>query len=130
MSIGTLMAYTLVSICVLILRYRSIDEKVHIQNQQNKIYTFLFGHSDESFFKRLFMPKEKVTTAAVTHLVNTIVMITIVEIIAICILISKAGMNEIYSIVIVAVLVIHIIISSLIIWRQPQISNITTFKVV
>lgn len=130
MSIGTLMAYTLVSICVLILRYRSTDEKIHIQAQQNKMYTFLFGHSEESFFKRLFLPKDKVTTSAVSHLVNTITMITLIEIVAICVLISKVGLNEIYSIVIVSVLVFHILISSFIIWRQPQVSNITTFKVI
>ena len=124
------MAYTLVSICVLILRYRSADEKIHIQAQQNKMYTFLLGHSEESFFRRLFMPKDKVTTSAVSHLVNTITLITLVEIVAICVLISKVGLNEIYSIAIVSALVFHILVSSFIIWRQPQISNITTFKVI
>ena len=124
------MAYTLVSICVLILRYRSADEKINIQAQQNKMNTFLLGYSEESFFRRLFMPKDKVTTSAVSHLVNTITLITLLEIVAICVLISKVGLNEIYSIAIVSALVFHILVSSFIIWRQPQISNITTFKVI
>lgn len=89
------MAYSVVAICVLILRYRPSDHQIYtgekptndmelsekdFVNSNNhsiltKIYQLFFGHSNESFLKRCFLPTNKPTLAS-SRLVNTVTIIS------------------------------------------------------
>jgi amino acid transporter len=123
LSIGTLMAYTLVSVCVLILRYR-IEEVGEINKVESSE-----GFIDESFLKKWFAPSSKLPTRATAKFVNWLTLVCILDIVAVCCIISKIGLKQWYVILIVSVLAAGFFFCSFVIWLQPQVANITTFKI-
>jgi len=126
MSIGTLMAYTMVSICVLILRYRhendftgdDVREKEQEEEDDNRPLMEKFFHS-----KNLKPNKFS------SRLVNWLTLACIFYIGSLCLLLSRGNLIHWYTIMIVVLLVIMLVSFALLIWRQPQNTNITTFKV-
>ncbi len=72
----------MVSACTLVLRYRpnnsenEFEEMPPEQNYFKTIIAFIFGYSEESLIKRLFMPSSKISNKATSQLVN---IITIIE---------------------------------------------------
>ena len=122
LSIGTLMAYTLVSVCVLILRFR-YEPGASATNEDVDI------ELDETLWEKLFRPLSKIPTANSYKRVNWLTLLCIMCIIAICFTVSKTVLSQWYYILIVTVLSCVLLFAALVIWRQPQVANITTFKV-
>jgi amino acid transporter len=123
LSIGTLMAYTLVSVCVLTLRYRFEEDDLKNKSPGGEVI------EDDSLLKKWFAPSSKLPTRATAKFVNWLTLLCILDIIAISFIVSKIGLKQWYLILIVSVLAAGFFFFSVVIWLQPQVANITTFKV-
>ncbi|XP_029962565.1 cationic amino acid transporter 2-like [Salarias fasciatus] len=117
-SIGTIFAYTLVAVCILILRYK--------ENRG-------FGGIREQFtMKGLFKPPYRATRRTSKN-VRVITVIILFLVIALSALLSEAVENlrrrEVWSIVLVAVLVLVLLLAVITICRQPQNNAKAAFMV-
>jgi amino acid transporter len=123
LSIGTLMAYTLVSVCVLTLRYRFEEDDLTNVSPGGEVI------EDDSLLKKWFAPSNKLPTRTTAKFVNWLTFVCILDIIVICCIISKIGLRHWYVCLIVAVLSVGLIFFTCVIWLQPQVANITSFKI-
>lgn len=120
MSIGTLFAYTLVAICILILRYQEepavISEKADVQSKK----------------WNLFRPPNT-ATAKSSKAVSLLTLLTIVFSIILSVIITKgveAGLiAEWWMILIITVVSVGFLLTIIIIWRQPQNRTKAAFMV-
>jgi amino acid transporter len=115
-SIGTLFAYTLVDICVLILRYRPLDIDLDQSNIQFN-------------FKKIFNPPLN-PTLQTSKLVNRITMFALILVIGIDLMLTflvKKGSN-ILLLASIALLSMLLIMCVVVIFIQPQ-CKLDTFKV-
>lgn len=115
-SIGTLFAYTLVAICVLLLRYRPLG----IDLDQSKI---------QFNFKQIFNPPSS-PTLETSKLVNWITLFAFILIIGIDLMLTfllRVGSN-IVLLVCVALFSILLIVCLVVIFQQPQ-CKVDTFKI-
>ncbi|KAF4081654.1 hypothetical protein AMELA_G00163620 [Ameiurus melas] len=120
MSIGTLFAYTLVAICILILRYRespSLENEISF-NQRSKL----------GFLKPPSNP-----TKETSNTVNICTVFIIVLVVVLTVLLSKAITSllllEVWSLVCVSVILFLMLLCTLLIWRQPQNPTKAAFMV-
>ncbi|XP_026115733.1 cationic amino acid transporter 2 [Carassius auratus] len=119
MSIGTLFAYTLVAICILILRYQpeldEINEKQEVQKKWNP-----------------FCPSKK-ASATSSKVVSVLTIFTIVFAVILSVTITKgvqAGLIEEWWIILIITLVaVAFVLTIIIIWRQPQNGTKAAFMV-
>uniref|UniRef100_A0A7N9AV48 Cationic amino acid transporter 2-like n=1 Tax=Mastacembelus armatus TaxID=205130 RepID=A0A7N9AV48_9TELE len=122
MSIGTLFAYTLVAICILILRYNYFcpSEETHLK--------IIESNTKFGFLKPPSSPNSS-TTQTVTIL--TIFSVTIV--VALCVTLTQAidalSHMEVWSLVLVCILAFMLLLNIFIIWRQPQNPTKASFMV-
>ncbi|TMS17495.1 cationic amino acid transporter 2 [Larimichthys crocea] len=121
MSIGTLFAYTLVAICILILRYQvgqSEDTDKQIIESKSK-------------FAILKPPSSP--TASTSKTVTILTIISVACLVALCVTLTQAldalARVEAWSIVIVCILVLVVVVNTLLIWRQPQNATKASFMV-
>ncbi|XP_051519414.1 cationic amino acid transporter 2 family protein [Myxocyprinus asiaticus] len=120
MSIGTLFAYTLVAICILILRYQSepseISEKQELEKQK---------------WNPFCPPKLSSTTSSKT--VSMLTILTIVFSVILSVIITKgvqAGLiEEWWMILIITLVAVGFVMTVIIIWRQPQNGSKAAFMV-
>ncbi|KAI5100838.1 hypothetical protein C0J45_9824, partial [Silurus meridionalis] len=120
MSIGTLFAYTLVAICILILRYREN------QSEENEIR--FTSKTKFGFLKPSSHPNRETSNT-----VNICTILIIVMVVVLTVLLSKAItsllMLEVWSLVCVSVILFFILLFTLLIWRQPQNPTKAAFMV-
>ncbi|KAF7661493.1 hypothetical protein LDENG_00260110 [Lucifuga dentata] len=120
MSIGTLFAYTLVAICILILRYQvgPSDSDLQLKESNTK-------------FGCLKPPSSP--TSVTSRTVTILALISIVDIVALCVLLTQ-GLNalsrkEAWSLVCVCILAFILVLNIFLIWRHPQNTSKASFMV-
>nr|XP_048719167.1 cationic amino acid transporter 3 isoform X2 [Caretta caretta] len=147
MSIGTLLAYSLVSVCVLILRYQLDQlsspkglEMVELNGNEEEKAIMNPSVSDsqaalqEGFTCRcLFNPRSKTPTSLSGKIVYVSTAALALCITILCLLLAQ-GMDDLLEgsvgwILGCMVLLVLILLSTIIVWRQPQSNTRLTFKV-
>ncbi|KAK2911337.1 hypothetical protein Q8A67_003470 [Cirrhinus molitorella] len=119
MSIGTLFAYTLVAICILILRYQpelaEINEKPDFQKKWNPFRP----------------PKEANATSS--KVVSMLTILTIVFAVILSVALTKGVqadvIDEWWMILIITLVSVAFLLTIIIIWRQPQNATKAAFMV-
>uniref|UniRef100_A0A8C4HHJ1 Cationic amino acid transporter C-terminal domain-containing protein n=1 Tax=Dicentrarchus labrax TaxID=13489 RepID=A0A8C4HHJ1_DICLA len=121
MSIGTLFAYTLVAICILILRYQvgpSEDTDLQIIEVKAK-----FG----------FLKPPSSPTSSTSRTVTILTVFSVACVVALCVTLTQAidalANMEAWSIVIVCILAFIVVLNVFLIWRHPQNATKATFMV-
>ncbi|XP_056626197.1 cationic amino acid transporter 2-like isoform X1 [Triplophysa dalaica] len=111
MSIGTLFSYTLVAICILVLRYQETPSE---ENDLRTPTTSTFW-----FLKPPSSPTKETSNTVTTCTVFIVVLVLILSLV-----LSKAIRSllflEVWSVVSVSVILIIMLLTTLIIWMQPQ----------
>ncbi|CAK6956361.1 cationic amino acid transporter 2-like [Scomber scombrus] len=121
MSIGTLFAYTLVAICILILRYQvgpSEDRDLQIMESNAR-----FG----------FLRPPSSPTPATSRTVTILTIVSVACVVGLCITLTQAldalSRMKAWSLVIVCILAFILLLNVFIIWRHPQNPHKATFMV-
>ncbi|XP_010784090.1 cationic amino acid transporter 2-like [Notothenia coriiceps] len=117
-SIGTIFAYTLVAVCILILRYKEDPG---------------FSHRREPFtVMGLFIPPSRATPRTSKN-VNVITIIILFLVMVLSLLLSEGAFSlrnrELWSVLIVSFLSLMLVLAVAIIWRQPQSISKASFMV-
>ncbi|KAM9849414.1 cationic amino acid transporter 2 [Aulostomus maculatus] len=121
MSIGTLFAYTLVAICILILRYQpgqSEDSDLQIVESNSR-----FG----------FLRPPSTPTSATSRTVTTLVIVSVACVAGLSVTLTQ-GINalsrmEAWSLVLVCILAFILLLNIFLIWRHPQNTTKASFMV-
>ncbi|XP_028315377.1 cationic amino acid transporter 2 [Gouania willdenowi] len=120
MSIGTLFAYTLVAICILILRYQEgSSEDTDLKMRESNSMQSLKAPSSP--------------TSSTSKRVTILTVVTVVCVVGLCITLSQ-GLDalanmEAWSIAVVCILGAIIVINVFLIWRHPQNPTKASFMV-
>uniref|UniRef100_A0AAY4BKJ5 Cationic amino acid transporter C-terminal domain-containing protein n=1 Tax=Denticeps clupeoides TaxID=299321 RepID=A0AAY4BKJ5_9TELE len=118
MSIGTLFAYTLVAICILILRYQE-DPSVVSYEQESKEWSLL---NPRSF-----------PTATSSKAVSILTVLIVVFSVILSVIITQgigAGLIDVWWMILcICITLLLFLVSLVIIWRQPQSSTKAAFMV-
>ncbi|KAM3940722.1 cationic amino acid transporter 2 isoform 1-T2 [Leptodactylus fuscus] len=145
MSIGTLLAYSLVAACVLILRYQpglgyekpkcvpdkemlSASERESMMNESQIIILQEQGFSFHSLMYPPSLPTEQ-SASVVSLLVGVLALVICALSVLTTYSIEAIGNVESWSIALLVVFIILILLIVLVIWRQPQNPHKITFMV-
>ncbi|KAJ4930222.1 hypothetical protein JOQ06_019228 [Pogonophryne albipinna] len=137
MSIGTLLAYTLVAACVLVLRYQPelVYEmaNTHDEGEQSDRISvpsmgILPGMEQSFSFKTLLFPDNTEPSTLSGFSVNICTSIMGTLILAFCILAVQGGFAA-WNIVVISVIFMVCLVLTFIIWRQPESKTKLSFKV-
>ncbi|XP_040903829.1 cationic amino acid transporter 2-like [Toxotes jaculatrix] len=121
MSIGTLFAYTLVAICILILRYQAApSEESDLQiRQSNTKFSFLKPPSSPN--------------SSTARTVTILTVISVACVVALCVTLTQAinalSNLEAWSLVLVCILACILLLMVFLIWRHPQNPSKASFMV-
>ncbi|XP_074134417.1 cationic amino acid transporter 3 [Sminthopsis crassicaudata] len=139
MSIGTLLAYSLVAVCVLILRYQpdelvqpKVDQAVEMQwPQEDKEEPE--SENESLTFRRLLCPSHSTPTQLSGHIVYAAVSILAVVITVLCVVLAHWSeellAGKLTWVTLSALLLVLVFVSTAIIWKQPQSQSHLHFKV-
>ncbi|NXH44127.1 CTR3 protein, partial [Dicaeum eximium] len=147
MSIGTLLAYTLVAVCVLILRYQPRQpnspkamEMLELNGNEEErvimnstIAAASAQHKETLSLALLFNPPGDTPTALSGHIVYVCVAVIAALITVICVVLTLnvAALKDanVGCVVALVLLLVALLILTIIIWRQPQSNARLNFKV-
>ncbi|XP_064525776.1 cationic amino acid transporter 3 [Pseudopipra pipra] len=147
MSIGTLLAYSLVAVCVLILRYQSGQlnspkamEMLELNGNEeervimNPTVTAASAQQKETLScSTLFNPPSDTPTALSGRIVYVCVSVIATVVTGLCVFLtfSVAALKDtdVGCIVVLVLLLVALLIPTIIIWRQPQSNARLNFKV-
>ncbi|XP_076867625.1 cationic amino acid transporter 2 [Brachyhypopomus gauderio] len=115
MSIGTLFAYTLVAICILILRYEANSEELKVKQKWSLL------HPPSS-------PTRK-SSKVVSLLTIFIIVLSVIVSVILTMGMESILAREWWTILILTVALLCMVITVVIIWRQPQSSTKSSFMV-
>lgn len=120
MSIGTLFAYTLVAICILILRYQvGVTEKSDLQIMETSRFSFLKPPSQP--------------TPVTSRRVTMVTVLSVVCVTGLCVMLTKAmdslANGEAWSIAVVSIICLIIVLCIIFIWIHPQNDTKAAFMV-
>ncbi|XP_036976402.1 high affinity cationic amino acid transporter 1 isoform X2 [Acanthopagrus latus] len=140
MSIGTLLAYTLVAACVLVLRYQPEHPSVayHMANTQEEVELsdgisapsmgILPGMEERFSFKTLLFPDNSEPSTLSGFAVNICASVMGALILAFSILAVQGG-AAVWSVMALCVIFMVCVLLTFIIWRQPESKTKLSFKV-
>ncbi|KAI3363580.1 hypothetical protein L3Q82_011591, partial [Scortum barcoo] len=115
-SIGTIFAYTLVAVCILILRYKDDTSVVH---------------RSESFSVMGLLRPPLLANHRTSKNVKIVTIVILFLVIALSVLLSEAlhslRRRELWSVLLVFVLSLTLVLAVVIIWRQPQSTTKAAF---
>ncbi|XP_027654341.1 cationic amino acid transporter 3 [Falco rusticolus] len=147
MSVGTLLAYSLVAVCVLILRYQSGQlnspkamELLELNGNEeervimNPTVTTTNAQQKETLsLVTLFNPPTDTPTALSGRIVYVCVSVIATLIMVICVVltlkVSALKSGSVGCIVALVLLIVALLIPTIIVWRQPQSNAQLNFKV-
>ncbi|KAM4696746.1 cationic amino acid transporter 3 [Rhinophrynus dorsalis] len=147
MSLGTLLAYSLVAACVVILRYQSNPlsspvqetEMIKLNGTEAEKLTPDFqditvaSPGDAFTFKQLFLPNNTIPTKTSGHIVYGCVYVISVVFVLMCWILAQKLSDllegNILWISLCAILALISAVLTLVIWRQPENNARLTFKV-
>ncbi|KAJ8351354.1 hypothetical protein SKAU_G00228300 [Synaphobranchus kaupii] len=122
MSIGTLFAYTLVAICILILRYQEDPSE-----DCNEIC------KDESASSLSLLSPPPLPTAKTSSIVTTCTAVIVALVLVLAVILKVAlrslARKEVWSLLCLSVLLLGIFLLMLLIWRQPKNPSKAPFMV-
>ncbi|XP_061104181.1 high affinity cationic amino acid transporter 1 [Conger conger] len=138
MSIGTLLAYTLVAACVLVLRYQpeqpnqayqmaNTQEDIELSESIGASSTSMLGEERFSA-KTLLFPENVEPTSLSGFSVNICASVLGLLILAFCILAVQGGVMP-WNVAVLSILATACLCLTLIIWRQPESKTKLSFKV-
>ncbi|TSK16135.1 High affinity cationic amino acid transporter 1 [Bagarius yarrelli] len=140
MSIGTLLAYTLVASCVLVLRYQpdhptqgyqmaNTNEELEMRESFSTTSMGILPGVEERFsFKMLLFPNNTEPSGLSGSAVNICASLLGFLILVFCIVAVQGG-TAIWSIAVLSVIFFVCLILTFIIWRQPASKSKLSFKV-
>ena len=119
----------LVSTCVLLLRYQPesarIDGKpvIELDEKLNNEAT------KDPLWRTLIAPSTKCCTKQISKMVFLFTITAVLSIIALCITLSNADLTQPWAIFLLTFFSLIILLSGIVIARQPQVTSIQTFKI-
>ncbi|KAK3531305.1 hypothetical protein QTP70_016277, partial [Hemibagrus guttatus] len=141
MSIGTLLAYTLVAACVLVLRYQPEQPSVNVQYQIARSQdeaepdsisegssNYLMKAQDKCTLKNLLFPTNTDPSRLSGFTVNICTSVIGVLVCVFCI-VAVQGAFQVWSLALLGVLSVICLLFTLVIWRQPESKTKLSFKV-
>ncbi|KAL6471311.1 hypothetical protein MHYP_G00199610 [Metynnis hypsauchen] len=141
MSIGTLLAYTLVAACVLVLRYQpeqpSVNVQYQIANSQEEAEPdsisesssrCLAGAQDSCTLRNLLFPKNTEPSCLSGFTVNICTSLMGLLVCVFCIIAVQGGL-AVWSLSLLGVLTGVCFLITVLIWRQPESKTKLSFKV-
>ncbi|XP_077063138.1 high affinity cationic amino acid transporter 1b [Siphateles boraxobius] len=141
MSIGTLLAYTLVAACVLVLRYQPEQPSVNVHYQRASCQEemeadsinessagFIPGSQDRCTLHNLLSPKNEEPSRLSGFTVNICTSVLGVLVCVFCVVAVQGGF-QVWALTVLAALAVVCFIITMLIWRQPESKTKLSFKV-